>query len=162
MLSFCAKPKPIQLPGRHLVNLGILAAIVALTALFTMAAVIWTALDLLADEEAFAALRGHAERLRSGLQQRFDAAGVATRVVGVGPLFQVWFTTRPIRNYRDAVRHADQATFRIWWEEMLLRGVLFHPGPLENLFVSFAHRDEDVERTLEAADAAIPAMLARR
>lgn len=119
------------------------------------------AIDLLADEDAFTALHGHAERLRTGLQERFDAAGIATRVVGIGPLFQVWFTTTPITSYRDAVRHADQGTFRIWWEEMLLRGILFHPGPFENLFVSFAHREEDVVRTLEAADEAIAALRAR-
>jgi glutamate-1-semialdehyde 2,1-aminomutase len=30
--------------------------------------------------------------------------------------------------------------------------VLFHPGAFENLFVSFAHSDADIERTLVAAD----------
>jgi len=34
---------------------------------------------------------------------------------------------------------------------MLQRGVLFHPGQFENLFVSTAHTDEDVELTLAAA-----------
>lgn len=120
------------------------------------------AIDLLADESAFSRLRTLTERLREGLQDRFDNSGLAARVVGIGPLFQVWFTSAPIRNYRDAIRHADQDLFRIWWEEMLVRGVLFHPGPLENLFVSFAHQDEDVDRTLEAADGAIVAMQARR
>jgi glutamate-1-semialdehyde 2,1-aminomutase len=43
--------------------------------------------------------------------------------------------------------------FRRWWEGMLERDVLFHPGAFENLFVSFAHSDTDIDRTLEAADA---------
>jgi glutamate-1-semialdehyde 2,1-aminomutase len=30
--------------------------------------------------------------------------------------------------------------------------VLFHPGAFENLFVSFAHSEEDIDRTLIAAD----------
>jgi glutamate-1-semialdehyde 2,1-aminomutase len=34
---------------------------------------------------------------------------------------------------------------------MLDRGVLFHPGAYENLFVSFAHSDEDIDFTLNAA-----------
>ncbi|MDB5376707.1 MAG: hemL [Rubritepida sp.] len=34
---------------------------------------------------------------------------------------------------------------------MLNRGVLFHPGAYENLFLSFAHDEEDVDQTLEAA-----------
>jgi glutamate-1-semialdehyde 2,1-aminomutase len=73
-------------------------------------------------------------------------------VVGVGPVSQVWFAERPIRNYRDAARYADHDLFRLWWEGMLENNVLFHPGAFENLFVSFAHSDDDVERTLQAAD----------
>ena len=40
------------------------------------------------------------------------------------------------------------------------RGVLFHPGAYENLFVSFAHTETDVEQTLVAARAALTAMKA--
>ena len=119
------------------------------------------ALDLLGDAHAVTRLEENAKQLREGLQALFDSAEMATRVVGIGPLFQVWFTDRPIRNYRDAIRYADQETFRVWWEEMLLRGVLFHPGPLENLFVSFAHSQADIEKTLAAAAGAIAAMRAR-
>jgi glutamate-1-semialdehyde 2,1-aminomutase len=35
---------------------------------------------------------------------------------------------------------------------MLERGILFHPGAFENLFVSFAHSDPDIDRTLKMAD----------
>ncbi len=78
-------------------------------------------------------------------------AGLPAYVVGVGPLMQVWFAREPIHNYRDAERHADQNLFRKWWEGMLSRGVLFHPGAYENLFVSTAHTHADVAQTLEAA-----------
>ena len=37
-------------------------------------------------------------------------------------------------------------------------GVLFHPAPFENLFVSMAHTAEDVDRTLEAAEGALGAL----
>jgi glutamate-1-semialdehyde 2,1-aminomutase len=63
----------------------------------------------------------------------------------------VWFSKHPIRNYRDAARHADHEMFRRWWEGMLDRGILFHPGAYENLFVSFAHGADDIEATLAAA-----------
>lgn len=74
---------------------------------------------------------------------------------------QVWFAPQPIRNYRDAARFADHEIFRRWWEGMLERDVLFHPGAFENLFVSFAHSDADIERTLEAADAVAQTLRAR-
>jgi glutamate-1-semialdehyde 2,1-aminomutase len=100
-------------------------------------------------ETLFARCAGLYERLGDILSRR----GLPAYVVGVGPVSQVWFAERPIRNYRDAARYANHELFRRWWEGMLERDVLFHPGAFENLFVSFAHSDADIERTLEAADA---------
>ena len=118
-------------------------------------------LDLLARPGAFEPLLVRSRALREGLQAVLDEARLDARVVGLGPLLQVWFSRQPIRNYRDAARHADPRAFRAWWEEMLVRGVLFHPGPFENLFVSFAHTEEDVDWTLRVAAEAARALRAR-
>jgi glutamate-1-semialdehyde 2,1-aminomutase len=111
------------------------------------------ALDELSVPGKFEALFARCSRFYQGLARIFDRHALPARVVGLGPVSQVWFANRPIRNYRDAARYADQAMFRRWWEGMLERDVLFHPGAFENLFVSFAHSDPDIDRTLEAADA---------
>ena len=91
------------------------------------------------------------DALRSGLEKVLKDAGLPAYVVGLGPLMQVWFARKEIHNYRDAERHADQKIFDVWWRGMLGRGVLFHPGAYENLFVSTAHTHEDVAMTLRAA-----------
>jgi len=109
------------------------------------------ALDELASPGLFAKLDAISDELRVGLAKVLSDAGLPAYVVGVGPLMQVWFAREPIHNYRDAERHADQNLFRKWWEGMLSRGVLFHPGAYENLFVSTAHTHADVAQTLEAA-----------
>lgn len=109
------------------------------------------ALDQLSQPGMYEDLYGVSDRLRFGLEKVFADAGIAARVAGIGPVFQVWFTEHEIRNYRDAARFADHDLFRRWWEGMLDRGVLFHPGAFENLFVSFAHSDADVDQTLMAA-----------
>jgi len=109
------------------------------------------ALDELGKEGTYDRLDAVSDSLRSGLEQVLEAAGLPATVVGVGPLMQVWFSERAIDNYRDAERHADQNMFRFWWEGILERGVLFHPGAYENLFVSTAHSAEDVAITLNAA-----------
>ena len=77
-------------------------------------------------------------------------------------MFQVWFSERPIRNWRDAQRYANEELFTRWWQEMLLRGVLFHPSQYENLFVSLVHTAEDVNETLGAAQEAFAAIGRRR
>ena len=79
-------------------------------------------------------------------------------VEGLGTVFQIWFSERPIRNWREAERYADEAMFTRWWQEMLLRGVLFHPSQYENLFLSLVHTSEDVAIMLNAAQEAFAAI----
>lgn len=109
------------------------------------------ALDELSEPGKYEGLYQVSDRLRFGLEKVFADAKIPTRVAGIGPVFQVWFSEHDIHNYRDAVHHARHDLFRIWWEGMLDRGVLFHPGAFENLFISFAHSAEDIDRTLAAA-----------
>ena len=109
------------------------------------------ALDELNTPGLYTKLDATSDELRLGLEKVLKDAGLPAYVVGLGPLMQVWFATQEIHNYRDAERHADQKIFRSWWEGMLARGVLFHPGAYENLFVSTAHTKQDVTATLEAA-----------
>jgi glutamate-1-semialdehyde 2,1-aminomutase len=110
------------------------------------------ALDELGAPGKYDALFERCRRFYDGLASIFKRHGLPAYVVGLGPVLQVWFAERPIRNYRDAARYANHEIFRRWWEGMLERNVLFHPGAFENLFVSFAHSEEDIERTLAAAD----------
>ncbi|HET7561542.1 MAG TPA: glutamate-1-semialdehyde 2,1-aminomutase [Rhodanobacteraceae bacterium] len=109
------------------------------------------ALDELTTPGVYTQLDAVSDALRFGLESVLKDAGLPAYVVGLGPLMQVWFAKDPIRNYRDAERHADQELFRHWWQGMLARGVLFHPGAYENLFVSTAHTHADVTATLDAA-----------
>ncbi|SDR61837.1 glutamate-1-semialdehyde 2,1-aminomutase [Rhizobiales bacterium GAS191] len=109
------------------------------------------ALDELSTPGLYQGLYQRAERLMQGLSRILKDARLPAFVVGVGPVLQVWFSKHPIRNYRDAARHADHDMFRKWWEGMLDRGILFHPGAYENLFLSFAHGQDDIDQTLAAA-----------
>lgn len=97
-------------------------------------------------------------RLMNGLDKLFRASRLDAYVVGVGPLFQIWFSKQPIRNYRDAARYADSKLFTLWWQEMLFRGVLFHPHYFENMFISMAHTDADIDDTLQKAEDSIRSM----
>jgi glutamate-1-semialdehyde 2,1-aminomutase len=110
------------------------------------------ALDELGEPGKYEALFARCARFYAGLAGIFARHGLPAEVVGLGPVLQVWFTDKPIRNYRDAARYARHDVFRAWWEGMLERDVLFHPGAFENLFVSFAHSDADIDRTLTAAN----------
>jgi glutamate-1-semialdehyde 2,1-aminomutase len=118
-------------------------------------------MEYLTNDAPYDQLYENSDRLRLGLNTLMQEKGVVGSVVGLGPVFQVWFSDAPIRNYRDAARHASAEQFRIWFEEMLDRGVLFHPGHFENLFLSFAHSAQDIDDTLQRASESFDAILAR-
>ena len=116
-------------------------------------AAVSAAMDILAEPGLYERQRALGEQLLDGFRAAAARTGVPVQVVGFGTAFQVWFSEHPIRNWRDARAYANEARFTRWWQEMLLRGVLFHPSQFENLFVSLVHTERDIETTLAAADA---------
>jgi glutamate-1-semialdehyde 2,1-aminomutase len=118
-------------------------------------------MDLLAEPGLYERQRSLGFRLAQGITDITDRVGFPARIDGIGTVFQLWFTEHPIKNWRDAEKHSNEERFTQWYQEMLLRGVLFHPSHLENLFVSLVHTDEDIDRTLEAAQDALTTMARR-
>ncbi len=118
-------------------------------------------MDLLAEPGLYERQRALGERLAAGLAELAAQAGLAVRVEGLGTVFQLWFTEHAIRNWRDAEQYANTALFTRWWQEMLVRGVLFHPSQYENLFVSLVHTNADIDETLAKAGEAFAAVARR-
>ena len=114
-------------------------------------------LDLLGAKGAagYDCLRRRAERLREGLESILRAAGFAVSTCGDGPVFSVSFTGRPPRNYRDTLA-APRGLNSDFALALLDEGVLVLPDG--RWYVSFAHTDADIDRTLEAAARAAPAV----
>ncbi|HMM82629.1 MAG TPA: glutamate-1-semialdehyde 2,1-aminomutase [Terrimesophilobacter sp.] len=109
-------------------------------------------MDALSEPGLYERQRAIGDRLALGLKAIADESGVEAYVEGIGTVFQLWFASHPITNWRDAVRYANEPAFTRWFQEMVIRGVLFHPLQFENLFVSLVHSEEDIDRTLEAAE----------
>lgn len=112
-------------------------------------------MDVLAEPGLYERQRALGDRLAVGLKSVADENGVDAYVEGLGTVFQLWFANHPIRNWREAEHYANEAAFTRWFQEMALRGVLFHPLQFENLFVSLVHDDQDIDLTLNAAEDAM-------
>jgi glutamate-1-semialdehyde 2,1-aminomutase len=68
----------------------------------------------------------------------------------VGSMFTLFFTQGPVTDYKSAKR-SDTKRFAGYFHFMLERGIYLAPSQFEAGFVSAAHTDEDIERTLSAA-----------
>jgi glutamate-1-semialdehyde 2,1-aminomutase len=92
--------------------------------------------------------------LASGLAEAARDAGVPLQVNAFGSLVTPFFTTQPVRDYPSAAA-ADTAAYAAFFRGMLARGVYPPPSQFEAWFISAAHSDKDVARTVKAARAAL-------
>ncbi len=109
------------------------------------------------DEVAYRQLERRSTRLCAGLEQACRDAGIPASVQRVGSMLTLFFTTRPVRNYADA-QQCDHARFRCFFHEMLKRGVHLPPSGYECWFVSLAHSDALIDRTIETAREALASL----
>jgi glutamate-1-semialdehyde 2,1-aminomutase len=98
-------------------------------------------------------LEARGQRLQTGLEQAAAAAGVPAVVQRVGSMWTVFFSARPIRSWDDAAAVSREA-FATFFRAMLAQGILLPPSAFESAFLSIAHDDAVIARTLDAATAA--------
>jgi glutamate-1-semialdehyde 2,1-aminomutase len=94
------------------------------------------------------------QRLAKGLSQAFMQAEVPSTINRVGSMLTGFFTGGPVDSL-DGVERADAARYGRYFHAMLERGVYFAPSQFEAAFVSLAHTDEDIDRTVERATEAL-------
>jgi len=99
------------------------------------------------------------ERLRTGLVGVANGLGVPATACGYGSLFVLCFMEGPVESYDDVLRN-DAKLFVAFRRELIKRGVLEIPDHKNTRsHVSYSHTDDDVDRTLEAAEDALRAAL---
>ena len=91
------------------------------------------------------------KKLLLGWQQAAKDVGVSICAHQAGSMFGIFFTDREVYNYDDAAA-ADQDAFRIWFETMLAEGVYLAPSQFETVFMSGAHTEKDIDRTIIASE----------
>ena len=91
------------------------------------------------------------KNLLLGWQRAAKDAGVPICAHQAGSMFSIFFIDHEVYDYRDA-EAADQEAFRVWFETMLDEGIYLAPSQFETLFLSGAHKDDDIARTITAAE----------
>ena len=90
------------------------------------------------------------ERWRRGMSEAASAGDVPFTVNQVGSMVSLFFTEGPVTDFSLAAR-SDTEAFKDFFWHMLRRGIYLAPSQYEAGFISSAHKEEDLEKTFEAA-----------
>ena len=93
-------------------------------------------------------------RLAEGLREAAREAEVALTVNTAGSVLTPFFTAGPVTDYASATA-ADAERYAAFFRGMLRRGVYPPPSQFEGWFLSAAHTERDVDRTVRAARGAL-------
>ena len=102
----------------------------------------------------YRALARRGSTLAAGLADAAREAGVALQVNAFGSLVTPFFTSTPVRDY-DSALVADTNAYATFFRGMLARGVYPPPSQFEAWFLSAAHTDTHVRKTVTAARGAM-------
>jgi glutamate-1-semialdehyde 2,1-aminomutase len=85
----------------------------------------------------------------NGIKDALSSAQLECTVNSIGSMFQLFFTGEKVKDEASA-RKSNLATFRKLFEDLVKRDVFIPPSQFETCFVSYAHSEDDVDKTIEA------------
>jgi glutamate-1-semialdehyde 2,1-aminomutase len=101
------------------------------------------------NEEGYRRVNGLGDLLRRMLVDLLEELDVHISVQGIGTMFQVFFTEKPVRNYQDALT-CETDLYKKFSAFMRDEGIFLAPSQYETNFISLAHSNEDLEYTIRA------------
>ncbi len=107
-------------------------------------------LKVLSEESPYEGLNRLTCMFADGLRAITEKLSIPSCVTQVGSMMSLFFTDETVRDFH-AVLRADAAKYRSYFRGMLNKGIYLAPSPYEATFLSTAHTEQDIERTLEAA-----------
>jgi glutamate-1-semialdehyde 2,1-aminomutase len=112
-----------------------------------------TTLKELTDPQVYEKLARLGEKLTNGLRKTAENSGVDVWINNLGSMACCFFTKEKVKDYNTAVS-ANVNKFKAFFQAMLSQGVYLAPSQFEALFISLAHTEEDIEKTIKASETA--------
>ncbi|MEK7670639.1 MAG: glutamate-1-semialdehyde 2,1-aminomutase [Bacteroidota bacterium] len=101
------------------------------------------------DKDFYSRLESKCKQLSDGLYENVKRLGVPVTMNRVGSMSTLFFTPTEVRDYQTALT-SDTKRFAVYFKEMLTQGIYLAPSQFEAGFVSLAHTDADIEKTIRA------------
>ena len=108
------------------------------------------ALEELAASNAYAKLEQLGAAIEAGMKDAAKSAGVPVQFNRCGSMFCGYFTSEPVHNVAEAMK-SDRERFKKYFHGLLEEGIYIAPSQFEAGFMSTAHSQADIEKTVKAA-----------
>ena len=114
-------------------------------------------LNILKQGNIYEELEKKGRVLFSGIEEAANQAGVQVTVNRVGSLGSIFFHDQPVTDFHSAnATNAD--IFSVYFKSMLEQGVYLAPSPYEAVFLSTAHTEDIIKKTIKCAKTAFSAI----
>ena len=97
------------------------------------------------------------EKLELGMKEAANKYGRNISINRIGSLMSVFFQDNDVLDFRSAVQ-SDINAYKEYYSLMLAGGIYIAPAQYEAMFLCDAHTEEDIEKTIQAADHAFCSM----
>ncbi len=95
-------------------------------------------------------------KLREGMREALDSMSAPAQVNGIGSMVQVFFTKRPVIDYRSA-KSSDTERYQRYFRSLLDSHIFVPPSQFETCFLSTAHSDDQIDETIDFVKKALKA-----
>ncbi len=105
---------------------------------------------LMKNKALYRTLERTSSHLEDGIREILTTLGLGLTLNRVGSMFTLFFTEEPVTDYASATR-SDREKFAAYFRGMLESGIYLPPSQFEAAFISTAHRESEIEVTLETS-----------
>ena len=113
-------------------------------------------MDLLTDK-FYKDLHDKGEYFRSGIRDVLSKLDIPYQVTGVESMTEVYFTSEEVYDFESA-KKSDTQAFDKYFHVLLENGVFVAPSQYECVFLSGAHTNDDIDKTLDAMEIALKSL----
>jgi glutamate-1-semialdehyde 2,1-aminomutase len=110
-------------------------------------------LELLRSKRTYEDLERKTSYLTENISRIAEERRIPLCINHITGMFTLFFTEGPVRDYPSA-KKSDTRRFAQFFIEMMEQGIYLPPSQFEACFVSLAHTQKDLDKTIEACDAA--------
>lgn len=104
--------------------------------------------------EVYTYIREYALKLKDGIEKIIEKYNLPCSVACCESLITIFFKKGEILSYDD-VKDCNTKAFSKYYKSMLEQGFILAPSQFEGIFISYAHTEEDLLKTLQAMENAL-------